>query len=151
MNWYNWLIVILPFAGVLYMAFYVRKYIRSVPDFLAGGRICGRYLLSVGSMEAGLSVIALIAYVEVHYRTGFSTGFWSNIMGPIGLVLSLTGFVAYRLRETKALSMGQLLEMRYSRSFRMFCASNASKILSSAAASALWCGQTAVATRFAEA
>ncbi|MBE6372755.1 MAG: sodium:panthothenate symporter [Lentisphaerae bacterium] len=122
MNWYNWLIVILPFAGVLYMAFYVRKYIRSVPDFLAGGRVCGRYLLSVGTMEAGLSVIALIAYVEVHYRTGFSTGFWSNIMGPIGLVLSLTGFVAYRLRETKALSMGQLLEMRYSRSFRLFCA-----------------------------
>ncbi|MBE6371697.1 MAG: sodium:panthothenate symporter [Lentisphaerae bacterium] len=122
MSWYNWLIVVLPFAGVLYMAFHARKYIRSVPDFLAGGRICGRYLLAVGSLEAGLSVITLIAYVEEHYRTGFSTGFWSGIFGPVSLVLSLTGFVSYRLRETKALSMGQFLEMRYSRSFRLFCA-----------------------------
>ena len=114
LTWYNWLIVILPFSCVLYMAFHVRKYIRSVPDFLAGGRICGRYLLSVGTMEAGLSVIALVSYIEIHYRTGFSYGFWSGLTGPIFLVISLTGFVTYRLRETKALSMGQFLEMRYS-------------------------------------
>ncbi|MBO4648838.1 MAG: sodium:panthothenate symporter [Lentisphaeria bacterium] len=122
MTWYNWLIVIVPFAAVLYMAFHSRKYIRGVPDFLAGGRICGRYLLSVGSMEAGLSVLTLASYVEVHYRTGFSTGFWGSIGAPISLVLSLTGFCLYRLRETKAMSMGQFLEMRYSRSFRLFCA-----------------------------
>ncbi|MBQ6599296.1 MAG: sodium:panthothenate symporter, partial [Lentisphaeria bacterium] len=122
MTWYNWLIVVLPLAGVLYMAFHTRKYIRGVPDFLAGGRICGRYLLSVGSMEAGLSVMSLIAYVEVHYRTGFSYGFWTGFIYPLLLILSLTGFVTYRLRETKTLSMGQFLEMRYSRSFRLFCA-----------------------------
>ena len=73
-------------------------------------------------MESGLSVMFLIAYIEVHYRTGFSTGFWSGFVAPITLVLSLTGFVTYRLRETKAMSMGQFLEMRYSRSFRLFCA-----------------------------
>ena len=104
------------------MAFYSRKYIRDVPDFLAGGRVCGRYLLAVGNMEATLSVMSLVAYIEVQYRTGFSTGFWSGFATPIMLVLSLTGFVTYRLRETKAMSMGQFLEMRYSRSFRMFCA-----------------------------
>ncbi|MBQ9337017.1 MAG: sodium:panthothenate symporter [Lentisphaeria bacterium] len=122
MTWYNWLIVVLPFAGVLYMAFHMRKYIRGIPDFLAGGRICGRYLISVGGMEASLSVMALVSYIEVHYRTGFSIGFWSSLMVPIGLVLSLTGFCTYRLRETKAMSMGQFLELRYSRSFRLFCA-----------------------------
>ena len=122
MSWFNWLIVILPFAGVLYMAFHTRKYIRSVPDFLAGGRICGRYLLAVGGMEAGLSVMVLIAYIEVHYRTGFSTAFWSGFTAPVVLIISLTGYVNYRLRETKALSMGQFLEMRYNRSFRLFCA-----------------------------
>ncbi|MBR4664319.1 MAG: sodium:panthothenate symporter, partial [Lentisphaeria bacterium] len=122
MTWYNWLIVVLPFIGVLYMAFHMRKYIRGIPDFLAGGRICGRYLISVGGMESALSVMALVSYIEVHYRTGFSTGFWSGLMTPIGLVLSLTGFCTYRLRETKAMSMGQFLELRYSRSFRLFCA-----------------------------
>jgi len=38
MTWYNWLIVVIPFIGVLYMAFHVKKYIRGIPDFLAGGR-----------------------------------------------------------------------------------------------------------------
>lgn len=79
MTWYNWLIAIIPFSLVLYMAFHTRKYIRGIPDFLAGGRLCGRYLLSVGGMEASLSVMWLIAYIEIHYRTGFSTGFWANI------------------------------------------------------------------------
>ena len=55
MTWYTWLIVVIPFFGVMYMAFYVKRYIRSVPDFISGGRICGRYLLAVGGMEAGLS------------------------------------------------------------------------------------------------
>ena len=122
MTWYNWLIVVIPFIGVLYMAFHVRKYIRGIPDFLAGGRICGRYLISVGGMESALSILTLVSYIEVHYRTGFSTGFWSSIAAPITLILSLTGFCTYRLRETKAMSMGQFLEMRYSRSFRLFCA-----------------------------
>ena len=122
MTWYNWLIVIVPFAAVLYMAFHTRKYIRGIPDFLVGGRLCGRYLLAVGQMENTLSVMFLIAYIEVHYRTGFSTGFWSGFASPIMLVLSLSGFVTYRLRETKTLSMGQFLEMRYSRPFRLFCA-----------------------------
>ncbi|MBO4491041.1 MAG: sodium:panthothenate symporter [Lentisphaeria bacterium] len=122
MTWYNWLIAIVPFSFVLYMAFHTRKYIRGIPDFLAGGRLCGRYLLSVGGMEAGLSVMFLIAYIEVHYRTGFSTGFWGGFAAPISLIVSLTGFVTYRLRETKALSIGQFLEMRYNRPFRLFCA-----------------------------
>ena len=122
MAWYNWLIVILPFAGVLYMAFHARKYIRGIPDFLAGGRVCGRYLLAVGGMESSLSILALVSYIEVHYRTGFSYGFWGGVIAPISLLLSLTGFCTYRLRETKAMSLGQFLEMRYSRSFRLFCA-----------------------------
>ncbi|MBO5667949.1 MAG: sodium:panthothenate symporter [Lentisphaeria bacterium] len=122
MNWYNWLIVIIPFAFVLYMAYHVRRYARGVSDFLAGGRLCGRYLISVGDMANSLSIVAIVAYVEANYRTGFSTNFWGGVILPISLMLSLTGYCTYRLRETKALSMGQFLEMRYNRSFRLFCA-----------------------------
>ena len=73
-------------------------------------------------MESALSVMALVSYIEVHYRTGFSIGFWSSLTTPIALVLSLTGFCTYRLRETKAMSMGQFVEMRYSRKLRIFAA-----------------------------
>ena len=85
MSWYNWLIVILPFAGVLYMAFHTRKYIRGISDFLVGGRVCGRYLLSVGMMEEAISVMALIAMIEINYRTGFAKGFWGGFTTPLYL------------------------------------------------------------------
>ena len=116
----DWLIIILPVAFVLYMGWYARRYVVQVSDFLSAGRLCGRYLISIADIANGLSIIGLVAYVEVHYRTGFALTFWQNLTMPLGIVLSLTGFVTYRFRETKAMSFGQYIEMRYSRKLRIF-------------------------------
>ena len=120
MAWYNWLIVIIPFCFVIGMAFYSRRYIRDVVDFLAAGRVCGRYLIAVAGLEAGLGLISLVAYVEANYKAGFAYGFWGAVSAPIALVLSLTGWFAYRFRETRAMTIGEYLEMRYSKSLRVF-------------------------------
>ncbi len=119
----DWLIVIVPVIIVLGIGFYSRRYIRGVTDFLAAGRVCGRYVICVGDMANALAIIGLVGYVEVHYKTGFALGFWQKLMGPLGIFLALTGFCFYRFRETKSLSLGQFLEMRYSRSLRIFAAS----------------------------
>ena len=119
----DWLIVVIPVIFIIGIGFYSRKYIRGVTDFLAAGRVCGRYVISVGDMANALSIIGLVAYVEIHYKTGFALNFWSNIIGPLGIFLALSGFCVYRFRETKAMSLGQFLEMRYNRPFRIFAAS----------------------------
>ncbi len=123
MDWLGWLIVILPFSVVLYVAFKTRLYIRDIADYLAAGRVAGRYVISVGDLQAGLGVITLVAMVEEQYQSGLGLGFWSGLMVPISLVMSLTGYVVYRFRQTRVLSIGQFLEMRYSRSFRIVAAS----------------------------
>lgn len=120
MAWYNWLIVIIPFCFVIGMAFYSRRYIRDVVDFLAAGRVCGRYLIAVAGLESALGLITLVAYVEANYKAGFAYGFWGAVSAPIALVLSLTGWFAYRFRETRAMTIGEYLEMRYSKSLRVF-------------------------------
>ncbi len=120
MAWYNWLIVIIPFCFVIGMAFYSRRYIRDVVDFLAAGRVCGRYLIAVAGLESALGLISLVAYVEANYKAGFAYGFWGAVSAPIALVLSLTGWFAYRFRETRAMTIGEYLEMRYSKSLRVF-------------------------------
>ena len=122
MIWYDWLILILPVCFVMYMGFHSRRYVRGVSDFLSAGRLCGRYVISMGDVANSLSIIGLVAYIEVRYKTGFSVGFWSSVLAPLGIVMGLTGFVAYRFRETNAMSMGQFLEMRYSRRFRIAAA-----------------------------
>ncbi len=61
MSWIDWTIVIMPLVLLLWSAFFCKKYVRSVADYLVAGRIAGRYVISVGDMAAGLSVIVLIA------------------------------------------------------------------------------------------
>lgn len=122
MSWLDWLIVLVPVVFVMYMGYRSRLYIRGVADFLSAGRICGRYVISVADVANGLSIITLVAFVEVHYKTGFAMTFWNNVVLPLSLVLSLTGYCVYRFRETKAMSLGQFLEMRYNRPLRIFAA-----------------------------
>ena len=118
----DYLIIIIPTCFVFYMGWYTRRYIRGVVDFLSAGRLCGRYIISVASVASGLSILGMVAYVEVHYKTGFALTFWNTVMLPLTVIMGLTGFFFYRFRETKAMSIGQFLEMRYSRAFRIFAA-----------------------------
>lgn len=123
MTWLDWLIVIVPVALLIWISVYSRKYARGVVDFLAAGRVAGRYIISVGDLAAGLSVISLVANAEQFYQTGFAVSFWGAVTAPLGIFMALTGYCLYRWRETRCLSLGQFLELRYgSRFFRVFCA-----------------------------
>ena len=123
MAWFDWLIVIVPVALLIWVSIYSRKYARGVVDFLAAGRVAGRYIISVGDLAAGLSVITLVANAEQFYQTGFAVSFWGAITAPLGIFMALTGYCLYRWRETRCLSLGQFLELRYgSKFFRIFCA-----------------------------
>ena len=117
----DWLIIIIPTAFVLYMGWVSKRYVVQVTDFLSAGRLCGRYVISVGDVAEALSIMGIVAAVEMNYRNGFALSFWHCLKLPLSIALSLTGFVIYRYRETKALSYGQMLEMRYgSRNMRIF-------------------------------
>ena len=122
MHWIDWLIMILPFLTVLGLAVYSGKFVRGVADFLAAGRVAGRYVIAVGDVASGLSVITLVALVEAKYQCGYGMSFWETLTLPIATAMSLSGYCIYRSRATRALSIGQFLEMRYSRSFRVVAA-----------------------------
>lgn len=116
----DWLIVAIPLVILLAITLYSKRYVRGVVDYLAAGRVAGRYVLTVGDMTAGLGIITLVASVEAAYHTGFAMSFWNYATVPVYVIISLSGYCVYRFRESKALSNGQFLEMRYSRSFRIF-------------------------------
>ena len=123
MTLWDWLIIIVPVVFVLSMGIYSRRYVRGVADFLSAGRLCGRYVICVADVANALSIMGLIAYVEVHYKTGFALAFWNYLTIPVTVFMGLTGYCFYRWRETKAMSLGQFLEMRYNRPFRIVAAS----------------------------
>ena len=121
MSLLDWLIVVLPTAFVLGMGWYSRRYIKGVVDFLSAGRLCGRYVLLVGDIANGISILSVISYIERTYKVGFSVSFWGACLLPLTLALGMLGYCIYRFRETRAQSLGQFLEIRYgSRRLRIF-------------------------------
>lgn len=123
MHLIDWLIVVIPVTLILWLSIHSRRYVRGVVDFLAAGRVAGRYVLSAGDLTSGLGVITLVALVESKYQVGYALSFWEYLTVPVGILMSLTGYCVYRFRATRSLSIGQFLEMRYSRSFRIVAAS----------------------------
>ena len=123
MHWIDLLITVVPIVIIIGISFYARRFARGVVDFLAAGRVAGRYVISVGDMTAGLSVLTLVAGSEKNYQTGYGVVFWSNIIAPVSIVLALFGYCTYRWRETRCLSKGQFIELRYgSKSLRIVTA-----------------------------
>ncbi|MGE4564530.1 MAG: sodium:panthothenate symporter [Victivallaceae bacterium] len=107
---------------ILWLAVRTRKHVRGVADFLVAGRVAGRYVISVGDLQVMLSVLTLVAMCESYYQCGMAISFWNNLLIPVSIFMSLTGFVLYRYRQTASLSMGQFLETRYNRPLRIVAA-----------------------------
>jgi SSS family solute:Na+ symporter len=51
---------------------------------------------------------------------GFCILWWGFFNNVVYLMLSVLGWVTYRFRETRAMTLAQFFEMRYSRRFRLF-------------------------------
>ena len=120
MHWVDWSIVGGLLVVLVYAAYGTKKYTRSVADFLAANRCGGRYVLGVAEGIAQYGAITVVMYFEAYYNSGFSFHWWGLLLLLAQIAVSLTGWVQYRFRQTRALTMAQFLEMRYSKNFRVF-------------------------------
>ena len=116
----DWLIIVIVLGGMFISVSFTKGLMRSVTDFLSAGRSAGRYLISVSSGAAGLGAISIVLFLEVGYITGFSFQWWGLSQGIILLAITTSGWVIYRFRQTRSLTLAQFFEKRYSRNFRIF-------------------------------
>jgi SSS family solute:Na+ symporter len=116
----DWGIVVIVFAFIITVVISSKKLMRSVSDFLAAGRTGGRYLISLSQGTAALGAITIVGMFEMNYIAGFCLRWWEMIMAVVLVAISVSGWVLYRFRQTRALTMAQFFEIRYSRSFRIF-------------------------------
>jgi len=117
----DWLIVGVVMTALLAIAVHVRRYMRSVSDFLAANRMAGRYIVSVSNGFGG--AISMVALWEMTYANGLPAQWGMLLMTMVLLCIAISGFVVYWLRETRALTLAQFFGMRYSRRFRIFAGS----------------------------
>jgi solute:Na+ symporter, SSS family len=116
----DWCIVVGLLLCWTVTIFAVRRYTRSVADYLAASRCAGRYLITVSGSTLTLGAFTFIGFFEAYYKAGFPAAWWQLIMTVQFAIVSISGWVAYRFRQTRAMTLAQFLEVRYSRKLRIF-------------------------------
>src|SRR5690606_24266757 len=103
----DWVIVAGFLVAMVVVAGLANLLTKSVADFLAANRCAGRYLLTMATGMAGLGAISIAAQFEQFYQAGFGGLWWAQMMAPLTLILALSGFIVYRYRETRAMTLAQ--------------------------------------------
>jgi len=116
----DWAILAGLLAFLIVAARSTQRYAQSVTGFLAAERCAGRYLISVAFNMAQLGVITLVWYFQQNYDVAFTSIWWGLLEGPAMIVIALSGWVIYRFRRTRAMTLAEFFEKRYSKSFRVF-------------------------------
>jgi len=116
----DWLIICVPLGIVFFISWYTRRYMKSVADFLAASRSAGRYLVATSVGTARYGAITAVMTFEMMRQSGVTyVSWWATIITASTLFIALTGFVVYRYRETRAMTLAQFFEARYDRKFRI--------------------------------
>ncbi|MCW3060975.1 MAG: sodium:solute symporter, partial [Capsulimonas sp.] len=123
LSWIDWTIVVVSLILIRAVSWSTRSLMRGVADFLSANRLAGRYLLTISGEVGGFGVISMVAGFQAFTSAGFPTMWWGLMSAPLGIIFVMTGWVYYRLRETRALTVPQFFEMRYSRRFRILAGS----------------------------
>lgn len=116
----DWSIVAVVLAGIVGLGLVTRGYMRSVADFLAAGRSAGRYLITISYGVANIGAITVLAFFEQNYEAGATLMWWEALLQVALLVAMLSGWVIYRFRRTRCLTLAEFFERRYGRGFRVF-------------------------------
>jgi len=115
----DWAIVAGMLILIVFMAVISNRHTKSVADYLAAGRSAGRYMMTMASGMVWVGAISVVAMFELYRSAGFNAMWWVMLTTPFYLYLNITGFGVYRFRETRAFTVAQFLETRYSKKVRV--------------------------------
>jgi SSS family solute:Na+ symporter len=116
----DWILLGVLFLMPLAGGYLCRKLVRGVSDYLVAGRNVGRYLgLGTDSMQS-IGAVTILAYWQMNYKSGFAGQWWYLLTPAAGILVALTGWGIYRFRETRAMTLGELVGMRYGPNARIF-------------------------------
>jgi SSS family solute:Na+ symporter len=115
----DWFVIIAILGMFFSIAYFASRLSKSVSDFLVAGRCAGRYMLTVAAGTEWIGAIHIVAMFQIYYKTGFTGLWWVMLTSPIMVYVAISGWGIFRFRETRAMTLSQFLEMRYSPRIRI--------------------------------
>jgi SSS family solute:Na+ symporter len=98
---------------------YVRKFIKNMRDFVTAGRNLGLWLGIATMTGTELGLITVMYSAQKGFTGGFATFHIALAALIVTFVVGMTGFIVYRLREMKVMTIPEFYEKRFDRKTRI--------------------------------
>jgi len=98
---------------------YVRKFIKNMRDFVTAGRNLGLWLGIATMTGTELGLITIMYSAQKGFTGGFATFHIALAALIVTFVVGMTGFIVYRLREMKVMTIPEFYEKRFDRKTRI--------------------------------
>lgn len=115
----DWVIVCVYMCIPLSIGLYLRKYISSSGDFIVAGRNLRLFLAVATLTGTELGLVTIMYSSEAGFIHGFSAFHIGVIEFVAVLAIGLTGFIIYKLRESRVMTIPEYYEKRYNQKVRV--------------------------------
>lgn len=115
----DWVIVAAYLVLSLVIGLIVKRYVNNMAAFVGAGRAVGLRLGIAAMAGTEMGLITVMYSAEKGFKGGFAAFHIAIASGVVALVVGLTGFMVYRLRQSKILTIPEFYERRYGRRTRI--------------------------------
>ena len=116
----DWIIVCVYICIPVVIGVLVRKYIRRLSDFIVAGRSLRLFIAIATLTGTELGLVTVMYNSELGFLHGFSAFHIGIIETFCILAIGLTGFIVYKLRQHRVMTIPEYYEIRFGRGVRIF-------------------------------
>lgn len=115
----DWIIVSVYICIPVVIGIIVKKYIRQLSDFILAGRSLKLFIAIATLTGTELGLVTVMYNSELGFKHGFSAFHVGIIETVCILAIGLTGFIVYKLRQLRIMTIPEFYEMRFGRNVRI--------------------------------
>jgi SSS family solute:Na+ symporter len=115
----DWIIVMVYICIPVVIGVMVRKYVRQLSDFIVAGRSLRLFIAIATLTGTELGLVTVMYNSELGFKHGLSAFHIGIIETVCILAIGLTGFIVYKLRQLRILTIPEFYEMRFGKNVRV--------------------------------
>jgi len=115
----DWVIVCVYICIPVVIGIVVRKYVRGLSDFIVAGRSLRLFIAIATLTGTELGLVTVMYNSELGFLHGLSAFHVGLIETFCILAIGLTGFIVYKLRQLRVMTIPEFYEMRFGRDVRI--------------------------------
>lgn len=115
----DWIIVMVYICIPVAIGVWVKKYVRQLSDFIVAGRSLKLFIAIATLTGTELGLVTVMYNAELGFKHGFSAFHVGVIETVCILAIGLTGFIVYKLRALKIMTIPEFYEKRFNYKVRV--------------------------------